>query len=72
MDKAARPIVELHRAIGIVALTDESALAIVRRSRPDLILVTLPGMRGLELLRALRRLDSTLPVIAIEGVRALS
>jgi CheY-like chemotaxis protein len=45
------------------------ALAAVRRARPALILldIEMPGMDGVETLRALRVLDSTIPVIMVTG-----
>lgn len=46
-----------------------SALAMVRESRPDLVLldIRLPGMDGIEVLDGLKRMDDTLPVVMITG-----
>lgn len=46
-----------------------SALAMVRESRPDLVLldIRLPGMDGIEVLDGLKKMDDTLPVVMITG-----
>ena len=52
-----------------VAADGEAAFASLPRVRPDVVLldVNLPGMSGLEVLKRLRALDPTLPVIMITG-----
>jgi len=57
---AALPDVEL-----IEMETGEEALTIVRRERPQLVILdlNLPGLGGLELLRRLLRIDASLPVV---------
>lgn len=46
-----------------------SALAMVRESRPDLVLldIRLPGMDGIEVLDGLKKMDDSLPVVMITG-----
>ena len=41
----------------------------MQRDRPDLVLldIKMPGMDGMEVLRKLRALDETLPVVMISG-----
>jgi DNA-binding response OmpR family regulator len=53
------------------AATGENALQSVRRKTPDLVLldVGLPGMDGIETLRAMRRDDPNLAVILVTGRR---
>jgi DNA-binding response OmpR family regulator len=53
------------------AATGESAVELVRRKSPDLVLldVGLPGMDGMETLRAIRRDDPNLAVILVTGRR---
>lgn len=45
----------------------ETALAAVRAQRPDLVMldVRMPGLDGVEVLRRLRRHDTTLPVVML-------
>jgi len=45
------------------------ALAIVRRQRPDLVLldIMLPGMTGIHLLNEIKRTDSTIAVVIMTG-----
>ena len=49
------------------AATGEKGLALVRKKIPDLIImdVRLPGINGLETFRAIRRIDSKIPVIIL-------
>jgi CheY-like chemotaxis protein len=56
----------LHAAVEIAA-NGAAAIAAVVRARPDLVLLdmNMPGMSGLEVLRRLRALDATIPVILI-------
>lgn len=44
-------------------------LQAVRRSRPDLVIldVDMPGMNGVDVLRRIRALDATIPVIMLTG-----
>jgi DNA-binding response OmpR family regulator len=53
------------------AATGENALQCIRRKTPDLVLldVGLPGMDGMETLRAMRRDDPNLAVILVTGRR---
>jgi DNA-binding response OmpR family regulator len=53
------------------AASGESAVESIRRKTPDLVLldVGLPGMDGMETLRALRRDEPNLPVILVTGRR---
>jgi DNA-binding response OmpR family regulator len=52
-----------------IATDAGEALAIVRRQRPDLVLldIMLPGISGLHLLREMRRADPTLAVVIVTG-----
>lgn len=45
------------------------AFGAILKARPDVILldINLPGMTGLEILRALKELDSTIPVLVVTG-----
>jgi two-component system nitrogen regulation response regulator NtrX len=47
----------------------QEALDVVRRERPDIVLldIKMPGMDGMEVLRKLRALDESLPVVMISG-----
>jgi CheY-like chemotaxis protein len=51
------------------ASTGEEAVAAVTKSSPDLILldVEMPGMGGVEALRAIRALDPRIPVLMVTG-----
>lgn len=53
----------------MVAHDGESALEMIRMGMPDLVVsdVRMPGMDGLDLLRHIKQLDTTLPVIIITG-----
>jgi DNA-binding response OmpR family regulator len=52
-----------------IAVNGGEALAIVRRQRPDLALldIMLPGMRGIHLLKEIKRIDPTIAVIMMTG-----
>src|SRR5689334_717870 len=52
-----------------IATDAGEALAIVRRERPDLVLldIMLPGMSGTHLLRELKRADPKLAVVIVTG-----
>lgn len=45
------------------------AFGSILKTRPDVILldINLPGMTGLEILRALKELDATIPVLIVTG-----
>jgi DNA-binding NtrC family response regulator len=49
----------------LVAAEGETALALIRRESPDVVLldVRMPGLDGLEVLRRAKVLDATLPVV---------
>jgi two-component system, NtrC family, nitrogen regulation response regulator NtrX len=51
------------------AASGQEALALVQKDRPDLVLldIKMPGMDGMEVLRKLRAVDETLPVVMISG-----
>ena len=51
------------------ASSGQEGLTLVQRDRPDLVLldIKMPGMDGMEVLRKLRALDETLPVVMISG-----
>ncbi len=51
------------------AASGQEGLNAVQRDRPDLVLldIKMPGMDGMEVLRKLRGLDETLPVVMISG-----
>ncbi len=53
----------------IVAHDGETALEMIRRGMPDLVVsdVRMPKMDGMELLRRAKKLDANLPVIMITG-----
>jgi DNA-binding NtrC family response regulator len=52
-----------------IAMNAGEALAIVRRQRPDLVLldVMLPGVSGMHLLRELKRIAPTMAVVIVTG-----
>jgi DNA-binding response OmpR family regulator len=52
-----------------IAVNGGEALAIVRHQRPDLVLldIMLPGMRGIHLLKEIKRMDPTIAVIMMTG-----
>jgi len=58
---------EGHRTT--VKRTGEAALAYLESERPDAIIldIKLPNMNGVEVLRAIRVTDATLPVIVVSG-----
>jgi len=52
-----------------IAMDSGEALAIVRRQRPDLVLldIMLPGISGIHLLREMKRVDTAIKVVMISG-----
>jgi two-component system response regulator (stage 0 sporulation protein F) len=56
-----------HKAV--IAYTGEEGLTLLRRERPDAVLldIRLPKMNGIEVLRRIRSIDKALPVIVITG-----
>ena len=57
-----------HEAV--IAYTGEEGLTRLRQNRPDAVLldIRLPKMNGIEVLRAIRSMDQTLPVIILTGL----
>src|SRR5512144_1673619 len=51
------------------AASGQDGLVAVQKERPDVVLldIKMPGMDGMEVLRQLRALDDTLPVVMISG-----
>jgi len=52
-----------------IAMNGGEALAVVRRHRPDVVLLDLmlPGISGVHLLREIKRIDATIAVIVMTG-----
>jgi two-component system nitrogen regulation response regulator NtrX len=67
--ESLRMILEYEDYAFVGAASGQEALALVQRDRPDLVLldIKMPGMDGMEVLRKLRALDDTLPVVMISG-----
>jgi len=67
--ESLRMILEYEEYAFLGASSGQEALALVQRDRPDLVLldIKMPGMDGMEVLRKLRALDETLPVVMISG-----
>ena len=53
----------------IEAANGEEALSIIKKERPDIVLLDLkmPGMGGIEVLQNIREIDASLPVIILTG-----
>jgi len=64
-----RMILEYEDYQFVGAASGNEALEIVRRERPDIVLldIKMPGMDGMEVLRKLRAIDEGLPVVMISG-----
>src|SRR5262245_34601793 len=64
-----RMILEYEDYQFVGAASGQDALDIVRRERPDIVLldIKMPGMDGMDVLRKLRALDEGLPVVMISG-----
>jgi two-component system, NtrC family, nitrogen regulation response regulator NtrX len=67
--ESLRMILEYEEYAFVGASSGQEGLAVVQRDRPDLVLldIKMPGMDGMEVLRKLRALDETLPVVMISG-----
>ena len=67
--ESLRMILEYEQYAFVGASSGQEGLALVQRDRPDLVLldIKMPGMDGMEVLRKLRAVDETLPVVMISG-----
>jgi two-component system, NtrC family, nitrogen regulation response regulator NtrX len=67
--ESLRMILEYEQYAFVGASSGQEGLALIQRDRPDLVLldIKMPGMDGMEVLRKLRALDETLPVVMISG-----
>jgi two-component system nitrogen regulation response regulator NtrX len=64
-----RMILEYEDYQFVGAASGQEALDVLQRERPDVVLldIKMPGVDGMEVLRKLRAIDETLPVIMISG-----
>ena len=64
-----RMILEYEHYDFVGASSGPDGLAAVQKERPDVVLldIKMPGMDGMEVLRRLRAIDETLPVVMISG-----
>jgi len=64
-----RMILEYERYECVLAANGPDGIAQVKRERPDAVMldIRMPGMDGLDVLKAIRAVDDTLPVIMISG-----
>ncbi|MGE0747268.1 MAG: response regulator [Rhodospirillales bacterium] len=64
-----REILESEKHVSLTASDGAKALAILKEKPVDLLMtdVFMPGMDGLELIKAVRAGGSTLPIIALSG-----
>ncbi|OGR67684.1 MAG: hypothetical protein A2179_02890 [Elusimicrobia bacterium GWC2_63_65] len=69
MRLAVRNVLRLRGYDILEAGDGPAALELAKESRPDLVLLDmrLPGMDGIEVLAALKKIDDTLPVVMITG-----
>jgi two-component system nitrogen regulation response regulator NtrX len=67
--ESLRMILEYEDYQFLGAASGQEGVALVQRERPDLVLldIKMPGMDGMDVLRRLRALDDTLPVVMISG-----
>jgi two-component system nitrogen regulation response regulator NtrX len=67
--ESLRMILEYEGYGFVGAASGQEGIGLVQRDRPDLVLldIKMPGMDGMEVLRKLRALDDTLPVVMISG-----
>jgi two-component system, NtrC family, nitrogen regulation response regulator NtrX len=67
--ESLRMILEYEGYGFVSAASGQEGIALVQRDRPDLVLldIKMPAMDGMEVLRKLRALDDTLPVVMISG-----
>ena len=66
-------LLETEGHTALTASTGEQALRVLRAERPDLVFVDvrMPGMGGLEVLREIRRLEASLPVVVMTAYGTL-
>src|SRR4051812_43905912 len=62
-------ILEYEHYEFVGASNGPDAISLVQKDRPDVVLldIKMPGMDGLDVLRKLRTIDETLPVVMISG-----
>ena len=67
--ESLRMILEYEDYQFVGAASGQEGLSLVQRDRPDLVLldIKMPGMDGMEVLRKMRAIDETLPVVMISG-----
>ena len=67
--ESLRMILEYERYECVLAASGPDGLAQIKRDRPDAVMldIKMPGMDGLEVLKAIRAADESLPVIMISG-----
>jgi two-component system nitrogen regulation response regulator NtrX len=67
--ESLRMILEYEDYQFVGAASGQEALDVLQRERPDVVLldIKMPGVDGMEVLRKLRAIDETLPVIMISG-----
>jgi len=67
--ESLRMILEYEDYEFVGASTGQDGISQIQRERPDLVLldIKMPGMDGMEVLRKVRTIDDTLPVVMISG-----